>query len=159
MGRGATAARAAGRLPALPPSSFHRQQPAASSSCASAGPRHRAPSSRWVAARVMSADAALEEVVWEPQTLAFPAAAPGHFAPGETSFFEEHRIRGYEADDNQRATMVTIANLLQEVAGNHAVAMWGRGHGFANLPMLKGAVLVVTRLQIRMHKYPKWCAH
>lgn len=47
--------------------------------------------------------------------------------------------------------------LLQEVAGNHAVAMWGRAdNGFANMPSVKDLIFVMTRLQIRIYEYPKW---
>jgi fatty acyl-ACP thioesterase A len=47
---------------------------------------------------------------------------------------------------------------LQEIAANHAVALWGRSdQGFANLPSLKEVVFVMTRLQVRMDAYPKWC--
>lgn len=46
----------------------------------------------------------------------------------------------------------------QEIAGNHAVGMWGRtDNGFANLPSMKDLIFVMTRLQLRMHQYPKWC--
>ncbi len=51
--------------------------------------------------------------------------------------------------------------LLQETASNHAVAMWGRSdEGFASDPMLsdEGLIFVMTRLQIQMDAYPKWCA-
>lgn len=35
--------------------------------------------------------------------------------------------------------------------------MWGRtDEGFANVPSLKDVLFVMTRLQIRMHEYPKW---
>jgi hypothetical protein len=48
----------------------------------------------------------------------------------------------------------------QEIAGNHAVGLWGRAdNGFANVPALRDLIFVMTRLQIRMLKYPKWCAH
>lgn len=43
----------------------------------------------------------------------FPAPKPGSFAEDRSSFFEQHRIRGYEVSPDQRASMVTIANLLQ----------------------------------------------
>lgn len=74
-------------------------------------------------------------------------------------FVEEHRIRGYEAGPDQHTTMPSIANIVQEVASNHAVAMWGRSEeGFATDPMLadKGLIFVMTRLQIQMDAYPKW---
>uniref|UniRef100_UPI003F7784EC Acyl-[acyl-carrier-protein] hydrolase n=1 Tax=Chlamydomonas reinhardtii TaxID=3055 RepID=UPI003F7784EC len=77
--------------------------------------------------------------------------------PDKRSFREEHRIRGYEVSPDQRATIVTVANLLQEVAGNHAVGMWGRtDEGFASLPSMKDLLFVMTRLQVRMYEYPKW---
>ena len=45
----------------------------------------------------------------------------------------------------------------QEIAANHAVALWGRSdQGFANLPSLKEFVFVMTRLQVQMDSYPKW---
>lgn len=69
------------------------------------------------------------------------------------------RIRGYEAGPDQRTTMMTIANILQEVASNHAVAMWGRSsEGFATDPALadKGLIFVATRMQVSMDQYPKW---
>ncbi|GLC41093.1 hypothetical protein PLESTB_000943700 [Pleodorina starrii] len=87
----------------------------------------------------------------------FPAPSAGSFRPDKRSFREEHRIRGYEVSPDQRATVVTVANLLQEVAGNHAVGVWGRtDEGFASLPSMKNVIFVMTRLQIRMHQYPKW---
>lgn len=55
--------------------------------------------------------------------------------------------------------MITIANLLQEVASNHAVAMWGRSaEGFATDPALaeEGLIFVMTRMQVQMDSYPRW---
>jgi fatty acyl-ACP thioesterase A len=55
--------------------------------------------------------------------------------------------------------MITMANILQEVASNHAVAMWGRSaEGFATDPALAdaGLIFVMTRLQIQMDHYPRW---
>ena len=69
------------------------------------------------------------------------------------------RIRGYEVGPDQRASIVTIANLLQEVAGNHAVGMWGRSNeGFAADPELSGLglIFVMTRMQVQMDHYPRW---
>ena len=46
--------------------------------------------------------------------------------------------------------------LPQELAGNHAVGMWGRAEkGFASLPNVPDIIFVMTRLQIRMEQYPK----
>ena len=50
---------------------------------------------------------------------------------------------------------------LQEVAGNHGVALWGRTEeGFATDPIMvaNNLIFVATRIQIRMDSYPKWCA-
>lgn len=50
---------------------------------------------------------------------------------------------------------------LQEVAGNHAVALWGRTDaGYATDPLMveRHLIFAVTRMQIRMDAYPKWCA-
>ena len=47
----------------------------------------------------------------------------------------------------------------QEVAGNHAVALWGRTDaGYATDPIMvdRHLIFAATRIQIRMHKYPKW---
>jgi hypothetical protein len=43
----------------------------------------------------------------------FPAAAPGRFINDNTAFVQQFPVRGYEVAPNQRASMVTIANLLQ----------------------------------------------
>lgn len=78
---------------------------------------------------------------------------------GAESFTEQHRIRSYEVGPDQRTSIVTIANLLQEVAGNHGVAMWGRGaEGFATDPIMveNHLIFVATRIQMRMTTYPKW---
>ncbi|KIZ01379.1 fatty acyl-ACP thioesterase A [Monoraphidium neglectum] len=50
-----------------------------------------------------------------------------------------------------------MANLLQEVGGNHGVALWGRADsGFASMPGMDHLIFVATRMQIRMEAYPKW---
>ena len=51
------------------------------------------------------------------------------------------------------------ASPSQEVASNHAVAIWGRSEtGFAADPMMSAAGLIfaLTRLQIQIDAYPKW---
>lgn len=59
---------------------------------------------------------------------------------------------------DQHTSLHTIANVLQEVASNHAVAMWGRSEeGFASDPSLEeGLIFVMTRLQIQMDEFPRW---
>lgn len=88
-----------------------------------------------------------------------PAPAGGRLLEKATSFVEEHRIRAYEVGPDQKTTIVTIANLLQEVAGNNGVALWGRtDEGFATDPIMVAHKLIfaATRIQIQMHSYPKW---
>lgn len=68
-------------------------------------------------------------------------------------------MRGYECGPDRGTTICTIANLLQEVASNHAVALWGRTEaGFATDPIMveKGLIFAATRIQIQMDAYPTW---
>ena len=68
-------------------------------------------------------------------------------------------MRGYECGPDRETTICTIANLLQEVASNHAVALWGRTEaGFATDPIMveKGLIFAATRIQIQMDAYPSW---
>lgn len=47
----------------------------------------------------------------------------------------------------------------QEVAGNHAVTLWGRTEmGFASDPVMveRSLIFAATRIQIQMDIYPKW---
>lgn len=55
-----------------------------------------------------------------------------------------------------------MGNLLQEVAGNHAVALWGRTEeGFATEPLMVklNLIFVMTRMLIRVDDYPRWGDH
>lgn len=50
--------------------------------------------------------------------------------------------------------------MVQEVAGNHGVVLWGRTDtGFAADPVMveKNLIFAATRIQIQMDIYPKWC--
>lgn len=117
------------------------------------GLRARVPVTR----RNSTVEALESDVQYTIKHASMPAPAPARFTEGGQSFYAEHRVRGYEAGPDQRATVVTIANLLQEVAGNHAVGLWGRtDSGFANLPSMKDLIFVMTRLQLRMECYPRW---
>lgn len=83
----------------------------------------------------------------------------GRFSADQTSFSSEFVIRGYEVGPDRRASILTIANLLQENATNHAVAMWGvTEQGFAAEASMveRNLVWAMIRLQIRMIEYPKW---
>lgn len=69
--------------------------------------------------RCQAAPAAVEEkpIIQEDsfKTAAkeMPAPRGGKLKEKATAYIEEHRIRAYEADPNQRSTMVTMSNLLQ----------------------------------------------
>ncbi|KAK9858811.1 hypothetical protein WJX84_007843 [Apatococcus fuscideae] len=88
-----------------------------------------------------------------------PPPASGQLLDEGTAFCEEHRVRAYEVGPDQRATIVTIANLIQEVAGNHGVAIWGRVEGgFAADPIMvsMSLIFVATRIQLQLSEYPRW---
>lgn len=92
-----------------------------------------------------------------PAITSFPAPGPSSFVSDNRAFVESHRIRGNEVGPDQRTNIISIGNLLQEIAGNHAVAMWGRSaEGFASDPSMGGLIFVVTRMQIQMERYPRW---
>ena len=58
-----------------------------------------------------------------------------------------------------RVLLTRHGKSLQEVAGNHGVALWGRTEeGFATDPVMVAMHLIfaATRIQIEMSKYPKW---
>lgn len=98
----------------------------------------------------------IEQIV-QPVYPVLPAGEEAHFEACNTVFVEEFKIRGSEAGPDQRANIITIANLLQEVGGNHGVAMWGRSStGFASMPGMDHLIFVATRMQIRMEEYPMW---
>ncbi len=77
--------------------------------------------------RPESSVASATPVVAAVVTAEFPAAAPGRFINNSTAFVQEFPVRGYEVAPNQRASLVTIANLLQ-VRVSHAV-LARMGHG------------------------------
>ena len=97
-----------------------------------------------------------------PPVVALPSfdqPAAGRMTRNNRAFEEEHRIRGYEVGPDQKTTMITIANLLQEAASNHVVCMWGRSdEGFATDPEMakENLIFVMTRMQVQMDSYPKW---
>ncbi|XP_077229527.1 oleoyl-acyl carrier protein thioesterase, chloroplastic-like [Tasmannia lanceolata] len=74
------------------------------------------------------------------------------------SFKENFIVRCYEVGINKTATVETIANLLQEVACNHAQSVGFSSDGFATtLTMRKLHLIWVTsRMHIEVYKYPAW---
>ncbi|EFJ19868.1 hypothetical protein SELMODRAFT_444039 [Selaginella moellendorffii] len=71
---------------------------------------------------------------------------------------ESFSIRSYEVGENRKISIATLANLLQEVACNHARNNGFSVDGFATtLSMRKyGLIWVITRIQIEVEEYPKW---
>lgn len=92
-------------------------------------------------------------------TQVWQAAQPSRMILDDRAFVEEYRIRGYEVGPNGETSILTIANLMQEVASNHVVSLWGRSsEGFATDPEMAkdGLIFVMTRMQIQMDAYPRW---
>lgn len=65
-----------------------------------------------VEAAAAAAPQQAEEVV-HPVHPVLPAPSQAHFEAGNTVFVEEFRIRGNEAGPDQKANIITIANMLQ----------------------------------------------
>ncbi len=66
-------------------------------------------------------------------------------------------VRCYEVGPDQLATMVTVANLLQEVAANHAQALWGEGAWAPALMTEQHLAFALSKLHIRMDAPMQWC--
>ncbi|NOX89290.1 MAG: hypothetical protein GXO77_09700 [Calditrichaeota bacterium] len=65
---------------------------------------------------------------------------------------EEFKVRAYEAGPDGRASVQTIFDYLQESASNHAAALKVAKTDLDRL----GMTWVVSRVHIRMEKYPFW---
>ena len=65
---------------------------------------------------------------------------------------EKIKIRAFMVDKNRKANLVTIQNLCQEVAGNHAHA---HQLGYADMQE-RGMAWVLNRLKIKVLQYPEW---
>ncbi|MCO5572586.1 hypothetical protein L7F22_026342 [Adiantum nelumboides] len=74
------------------------------------------------------------------------------------SYSEKFVIRCYEVGMNRTASIETIANLLQEVACNHAQSLGFSTDGFATTPSMRKRRLiwVTTRMHIEVEEYPTW---
>ncbi len=65
---------------------------------------------------------------------------------------EDLKIRAFMVDRNREANLVSIQNMCQEVAGNHANF---RRLGFADM-QAQGMAWVLNRLKIKVLQLPKW---
>ncbi|XP_020588742.1 oleoyl-acyl carrier protein thioesterase 2, chloroplastic-like, partial [Phalaenopsis equestris] len=74
------------------------------------------------------------------------------------SFKQSFIVRSYEVGINKRATVKTIANLLQEVGCNHLRSVGFSTDGFATTTIMRELRLiwVTSRLHIEIYEYPKW---
>ncbi|GAA0165357.1 esterase [Lithospermum erythrorhizon] len=74
------------------------------------------------------------------------------------SYKEKFIVRCYEVGINKTATVETIANLLQEVGGNHAQSVGFSTDGFATTPTMRklNLIWVTARMHIEIYKYPAW---
>jgi len=83
---------------------------------------------------------------------------PGGLAPDGFSYKENFTIRCYEVGVNRTATIEAVANLLQEVACNHAQSVGFSTDGFATTPAMRKRHLiwVAARMHIEVYKYPAW---
>ncbi|CAN0915324.1 Oleoyl-acyl carrier protein thioesterase, chloroplastic (Fragment) [Linum grandiflorum] len=74
------------------------------------------------------------------------------------SYKEKFIVRCYEVGINKTATVETIANLLQEVGGNHAQSVGFSTDGFATTPTMRKLHLiwVTARMHIEVYRYPVW---
>lgn len=67
-------------------------------------------------------------------------------------YSEEFKIRANEVDNRGKATLPALCNLLQEVAGNHALQL-----SFDITDLKKqNLTWVLHRLHIRMQRFPQW---
>ncbi|XP_021909479.1 oleoyl-acyl carrier protein thioesterase 1, chloroplastic-like [Carica papaya] len=82
----------------------------------------------------------------------------GSLTENGLSYKEKFIVRCYEVGINKTATVETIANLLQEVGGNHAQSVGFSTDGFATTPTMRKLHLiwVTARMHIEIYKYPAW---
>ena len=71
-------------------------------------------------------------------------------------FSETFPVRYDETGPNKRATMTTVASMIQECACNHVQALWGRAQSTPRVMREGSLAFVQTRLHVIMHEYPKW---
>ncbi|KAI4329886.1 hypothetical protein MLD38_028220 [Melastoma candidum] len=114
-------------------------------------PRRTWPRAALVSERASETDVATEEVLADRLRL-------GSLTEDGLSYKEKFIIRCYEVGINKTATVETIANLLQEVAGNHAQSVGFSTDGFATTPTMRklNLIWVTSRMHIEIYKYPAW---
>jgi fatty acyl-ACP thioesterase A len=71
-------------------------------------------------------------------------------------FREIFPVRFAEVGPNKEITMVTVADLIQECACNHAQGIWGVGQSMPAEMAKANLAWVCTRLHLRVREYPRW---
>ncbi|XP_020598212.1 oleoyl-acyl carrier protein thioesterase 1, chloroplastic-like [Phalaenopsis equestris] len=74
------------------------------------------------------------------------------------SFKQSIIVRSYEVGINKRATVQTIANVLQDVGCNHLQSVGFSNDGFVPTTIMRELRLmwVFSRMHIEIYEYPKW---
>eukprot|EP00963_Diacronema_lutheri_P003406 scaffold282_cov345-Pavlova_lutheri.AAC.20 len=83
----------------------------------------------------------------------------GSFDEERRTFAQRFRVRSYEVDGERMASIITLANMLQEVATNHVLGLWGKGKdGFPVPPEMVERNLgwVMARMKFQLDRYPTW---
>ncbi|CAA6659904.1 unnamed protein product [Spirodela intermedia] len=82
----------------------------------------------------------------------------GRLAADGLSYSENFIVRCYEVGTNKTATIDAIANLLQEVACNHAQSVGLTRDGFSTTTTMRklGLIWVTSRMHIEVNRYPAW---
>lgn len=87
------------------------------------------------------------------------AYVSGSFDEERRTFVQRFRLRSYEVDDERMATITALANMLQEVATNHVLGLWGKGeNGFPVPPEMgrRNLAWVMARMKFQIEAYPTW---
>lgn len=71
-------------------------------------------------------------------------------------FRETFPVRFDEVGPDKRATMHTIATMVQECACNHAQGLWGLGQSMPTGMLAESLGWVCARLHIVVNEYPRW---
>jgi hypothetical protein len=66
-------------------------------------------------------------------------------------------VRCYEVGPDRTATLVTVANLLQETAARHAQCLWGPGRWTPSLMQEQNLAFALSKMSIRMDSAVQWC--
>ncbi|KAA8535014.1 hypothetical protein F0562_030017 [Nyssa sinensis] len=73
-------------------------------------------------------------------------------------FRQNFSIRSYEIGADRTASIETLMNHLQESALNHvkSAGLWGDGFGSTPEMCKKNLIWVVTKMQVKVDRYPTW---